>query len=146
MKISVLMEYDADIAEQMGKLLMDLSSHYEGEPVAREVIEDIIESPWHDIIVMMDEDKMVAMASVSVIMGSLINKNLYLEDFVVSSEYQHQGLGTQMFEAIMAWGKRKGCRRLEFTSSGKGKKAGAVKFYQKMGAEIRDTNSFRIEL
>lgn len=146
MKISVLMEYDADIAEQMGKLLMDLSSHYEGEPVAREVIEDIIESPWHDIIVMMDEDKLVAMASVSVIMGSLINKNLYLEDFVVSSEYQHQGLGTQMFEAIMAWGKRKGCRRLEFTSSGKGKKAGAVKFYQKMGAEIRDTNSFRIEL
>lgn len=146
MKISALMEYDADIAEQMGKLLMDLSSHYEGEPVAREVIEDIIESPWHDIIVMMDEDKLVAMASVSVIMGSLINKNLYLEDFVVSSEYQHQGLGTQMFEAIMAWGKRKGCRRLEFTSSGKGKKAGAVKFYQKMGAEIRDTNSFRIEL
>lgn len=146
MKISVLMEYDADIAEQMGKLLMDLSSHYEGESVAREVIEDIIESPWHDIIVMMDEDKLVAMASVSVIMGSLINKNLYLEDFVVSSEYQHQGLGTQMFEAIMAWGKRKGCRRLEFTSSGKGKKAGAVKFYQKMGAEIRDTNSFRIEL
>jgi GNAT superfamily N-acetyltransferase len=146
MKISVLMEYDADIAEQMGTLLKDLSSHYEGEPVRREVIEDIIESPWHDIIVMMDGEKLVAMASVSVIMGALIDKNLYLEDFVVSHEYQHQGIGTKMFEAIMAWGQRKGCHRLEFTSSGKGKKAGAVKFYQKMGAEIRDTNSFRIEL
>ena len=36
MNISVLMDYDTDIAEQMGTLLKDLSSHYEGEPVRRE--------------------------------------------------------------------------------------------------------------
>ena len=45
--VSPLMEYDADLAEQMGVLLKDLSSHYEGEAVPREVIEDIIESPWY---------------------------------------------------------------------------------------------------
>ena len=79
--VSPLMEYDADIAEKMGILLKDLSSHYEGEAVPREVIEDIIESPWHDILVATNEEgDLVGMASVSVVMGALVNKNLYLED------------------------------------------------------------------
>lgn len=145
--VNPLMEYDTEIAEEMGILLKDLSSHYDGQAVPREVIEDIIESPWHDILLATNEEgTLVGMASVSVIMGALVNKNLYLEDFVVSHEYQHQGIGSKVWDAILAYGRQKGCRRLEFTSSGKGKKAGAVAFYQKHGAEIRDTNSFRIEL
>ena len=54
--VNPLMEYDADIAEKMGVLLKDLSSHYEGEAVPRETIEDIIESPWHDILVATNEE------------------------------------------------------------------------------------------
>ena len=57
-----------------------------------------------------------------------------------------KGIGSQIWEEILNWGRKKGCKRLEFTSSGKGKKAHAVEFYKKKGAEIRDTNSFRIEL
>ncbi len=145
--VSPLMEYDAELAESMGVLLKDLSSHYDGEGVPCEVIEDIIESPWHDILVAVnDEGRLVGMASVSVIMGTLVNKNLYLEDFVVSHEFQHQGIGSKIWDAILDYGRQKACRRLEFTSSGKGKMAGAVAFYQKHCAEIRDTNSFRIEL
>ena len=144
--IGIMTEYDPGIAEEMGRLLCDLSSSYDGEPVARELLEEIIDSPLHDIIVAFDDEKLVGMASVSVIMGALVNKNLYLEDFVVSHEFQHQGIGSKIWDAILEYGRQKGCRRLEFTSSGKGKKAGAVAFYQKHGAEIRDTNSFRVEL
>jgi len=144
--IGVMTEYDPEIAEEMGRLLCDLSSHYDGEPVAREVIEEIIDSPLHDIIVAFDDEKLVGMASVSAVCGALIGKNEYLEDFVVSKDCQGKGIGSQIWEEILNWGRKKGCKRLEFTSSGKGKKAHAVEFYKKKGAEIRDTNCFRIEL
>lgn len=145
-EIGPMTEYDPAVAESMGRLLMDLSSHYDGEAVTRERLEEIIESPWHDILLAFDDEKLVGIASVSVIMGALIGRNEYLEDFVVSAECQGKGIGTQMWQKIVEWGRAKGCKRLEFTSSGKGKKIGAVKFYQKNGAEIRDTNSFRFEL
>jgi len=144
--VGALTEYDPDIAEAMGQLLCDLSSHYDGEPVARETIEEIIDSPLHDILVAFDGDKLVGMASVSVVAGAMIGKNEYLEDFVVSKDCQGKGVGSLIWEAILDWGRRKGCKRLEFTSSGKGKKIHAVEFYQHKGAEIRDTNSFRVEL
>ena len=66
--IGEMTEYDPEIAEEMGRLLCDLSSSYNGEPVAREIIEEIIDSPLHDIIVAFDDEKLVGMASVSVIL------------------------------------------------------------------------------
>ena len=145
-QIGTMTEYDANIAEDMGKILTGLSSKYDGSQIEREWIEDIIESANHDVLLATIDDKLVGVATVSIVMGPLIKKNVYLEDFVVDQSYQGRGIGTQLFEAVQEWGRKKGCRRLEFTSSGKGKKACAVAFYQKRGAEKRDTNVFRIEL
>ena len=144
--IGPMAEYDGEIAAQMGQLLTNLSSSYDGAPVERERLEDIMESPWHDILLAFDGKELVGMASVSVIMGSKIGRNEYLEDFVVAAGHEGQGIGTQIWNKILEWGRNKGCARLEFTSSGKGKKQGAVEFYKRRGAEIRDTNSFRVEL
>lgn len=145
-EIGTMTEYDATVAEAMGKLLLDLSEDYTGEPIPREWIEEVIESPWHDVLLAMDDGVVVGMASVSVVMGPLISYNAHLEDFVVSGVCQGKGIGSKLWEEILAWGRRKGCRKLEFTSSGKGKKQGAVEFYKSKGAEIRDTNAFSIEL
>ncbi|MBR3164282.1 GNAT family N-acetyltransferase [Candidatus Saccharibacteria bacterium] len=145
-EIGVVGEYDAEVAEAMGELLCALSSSYNGEAVARERIEEIIESPWHDIMVAFDGEELVGMASLSVIMGTKIGRNLYLEDLVVKAGKQGQGIGSLLWEKILEWGRKKGCKRLEFTSSGKGKKQGAVDFYLAKGAEIRETNCFRVEL
>ena len=145
-EVGVMTEYDGDVAEQMGKLLLDLSKSWSGDAVEREKIEEIIESPWHDQILAFDGDRLVGMATVSVVMGAKIGKNEYLEDFVVSASCQGKGIGSLIWEYILDWGRKKGCKRLEFTSSGKDKKSGAIAFYRKKGAEIRDTNFFRIEL
>ncbi len=145
-EIGPMAEYDGDVAEALGRLLMDLDKDYSGEPVSRDVLEDIIESPWHDILLAFDNGDLVGTASVSVVMGSLVEKNEYLEDFVVSAECQGKGIGSQMWEAILEWGHKKGCKRLEFTSSGKDKKKGAVEFYLSKGAATRETNVFRIDL
>lgn len=146
-EIGPMTEYDAELAEKMGKLLTQLSTKWSGEPLDREWIEAIIESPYHDQLLAFDEnDNLVGMATMSVVMGAKIGQNAYLEDCVVDSECRGQGIGTKMWHAIVAWAKEKDCNRLEFTASGNEKKAGAANFYKKMGAGIYDTNFFRVEL
>lgn len=145
-EVGTMTEYDADVAAAMGKLLAVLSAKYNGEAVSRELLEEIIESPWHDVLLAFDGDELVGMASMSVLMGTLVQRVAYLEDFVVAKNKQGQGIGTTIWQEIIVWSKKKGCKRLEFTSSGKAEKAGAVEFYKKLGAEVRDTNCFRYEL
>lgn len=146
-EIGTMSEYDTEVAEQMGTLLTQLSTKWDGSPVSREWIEDIIESPWHDQLLAFDEHgKLVGMATMSVVLGAKIGQNAYLEDFVVDSECRGQGVGTSMWDEIVSWSKNKGCNRLEFTASGDNKKAGAVHFYLHRGVSIYDTNFFRLEL
>lgn len=145
-EVGVAEEYDAEVAGAMGRLLQDLSATANGEAPTREIIEEIIESPWHDLLLAFDENELVAMASVSIVMGAKVQRVEYLEELVVRSDRQRQGIGTKMWEAIVAWGRKKGCRRLEFTSSDSGKKQGAATFYERCGAKRRETNNFRFEL
>ncbi len=145
-RVEKLQKYDEGLAVAMGRLLMDLSSKWDGSPVSQAWIEDIIASKHHDQLLAFDGDELVGMATVTLVLGAKIDKNAYLEDFVVSSGRQGQGIGRILWQEIVAWGKEKGAKRLEFTSSGQDKKSGAVAFYLKMGAEIRDTNAFRLEL
>ena len=101
-QIGVMTEYDANVAEDMGKILTELSSRYDGSPIEREWIEDIIESANHDVLLATIDDKLVGVATVSIVMGPLIKKNVYLEDFVVDSSYQGRGIGTQAWAALNA--------------------------------------------
>ncbi|MCL1839886.1 GNAT family N-acetyltransferase [Candidatus Saccharibacteria bacterium] len=145
--IEKLTEYNEGLAAEMGTLLLQLSTSWDGSPVSREWVEHVIESPWHDELLAFDENgKLVGMASMSVVMGAKIIRNAYLEDFVVDAGCRGQGVGTKMWNAVLDWGREKKCKRLEFTASGNEKKAGAAQFYAKMGAGIYDTNFFRVEL
>ena len=138
--------YDEGLAAEMGKLLVDLSPKNSGEPVSREWIEMIVKSPLHDQLMVFDGDELIGMATMTMVLGVHMKSNAYLEDCVVSRTRQGQGIGGILWEAIVEWGREKGARRLEFTTTGGDKKTGAVGFYLKMGAEIRETNFFRYEL
>jgi ribosomal protein S18 acetylase RimI-like enzyme len=144
--ISALTEYDGDIAATMGVLRRQLSTKYDGSPIPRDLIEEIIESPYHDILLAIDDnDKIVGMVVVSVVMMTT-RRNVYMEDLVIDKECRGRGVGGQLLDAVKEWGKAHGCRRLEFTSSSREKKEGAKGFYESHGAEVRETNAFRAEL
>ena len=159
-EVKRLTKYDEKIAAEMGKLAVSLSSKDPGTPIDKKWMEDIIASPWHDQLLAFDDDKLVGMATMSIVMGSHIGRyksdgdvvredigrNAYLEDLVVSKECQGKGVGGVLWDAIVAWGREKKARRLEFSSSGQEKKGSAVGFYLHKGAKIRETNFFRIEL
>ena len=144
--ISALTEYDGDIAATMGVFRRQLSTKYDGSPIPRDLIEEIIESPYHDILLAIDDnDKIVGMVVVSIVMMTT-RRNVYMEDLVVDEACRGKGVGGQMLEAVKDWGRRKGCQRLEFTSTSRENKENAIKFYESHGIMLRDTGQYRAEL
>ena len=143
MKVERLEAYSVETAERMRELVRQLSrSGKDKGEIAEEWFQEIIESPWHDVLVAKDDKgRIVGMANVSVVMGAGIGKNAYLEDFVTDAEARGKGVGSMLWEAILAWAEEKGCRNLEFTC-GNGRE-NAQEFYRRHGAEIYETNFFR---
>lgn len=139
-------EYSPELAQRVRELLIQLSrSGKDKGEVPEEWFVDIINSPWHDLLVALDDDgRVIGMASLSVSMGPGISKNAYLEDFVVDAEARTGGVGSALWNEMLAWGREKGCKRMEFTC-GNGREI-AQAFYKKHGAEVYDTNFFRVEL
>lgn len=146
MIIEVLTKYSEEDATRIRELLIQLSrSGKDRGEIPREWFEDLIASPSHDMLIARDENgKILGIATLSIIMGPIVRKNAYLEDFVTDKDYRGQGVGTKLWEAMLTWAKEKGCKELNFTS-GKGREE-AWQFYQHKGAEIYDTNFFRLEL
>lgn len=146
MNIKILTEYSEDTANRIRELLIQLSrSGKDRGEIPKEWFNDLITSPYHDMLVAYDDnDKIIGIATLSIIMGPIVRKVAYLEDFVTDASLRGQGIGTNLWNAMLDWAKEKGCTELCFTS-GHGREA-AQAFYLKRGAEIYDTNYFRYPL
>ncbi|MBQ2643304.1 GNAT family N-acetyltransferase [Candidatus Saccharibacteria bacterium] len=145
MKIAKLEKYTPKVANQIRKLLIQLSRNGKdrGE-IPREWFEELISSPYHDMLIATEEDKIIGIATLSVHMGPIIRKNAYLEDFVTDQTVRGKGTGSALWQAILEWAAEKGCKNLEFTC-GNGREI-AQQFYKNHGATVYDTNFFRKEI
>lgn len=143
MKIETLTSYDEKTANRVRELLIQLSrSGKDRGEIPEQWFNDLISSPSHDMLVAYDDDRnIVGIATLSIIMGPIVRKVAYLEDFVTDSSLRGKGIGSALWDEMLVWAKEKGCTELCFTS-GHGREA-AQAFYQKRGAEIYDTNYFR---
>lgn len=143
MIIKTLTEYTPETATRIRELLIQLSrSGKDRGEIPKEWFDEIINSPSHDMLLAIDDDnKIQGIATLSIIMGPIVRKVAYLEDFVTDSAVRGQGVGGQLWEAMLAWAKAKDCTELNFTS-GHGRET-AQEFYKNRGAEIYDTNFFR---
>lgn len=143
MRIERLTEYTPEIANNVRQLLIQLSrSKKDRGEIPREWFEEIISSPYHDMLLAIDDNnRIVGIATLSIIMGPIVRKNAYLEDFVTDESVRGQGVGGKLWDAMLDWAAEKGCKELNFTS-GKGREE-AWRFYQNKGSEIYDTNFFK---
>ena len=140
-----LTEYTPEMAERVRELLIQLSrSGKDKGEIPESWFDDVISSPFHDLLLAEEDGKILGIACVSVTMGAGIRKNAYLEDFVTDSTVRGKGVGLALWNAMVEWGREKGCKNLEFTC-GQGREA-SQQFYKHRGAEIYDTNFFRFEL
>ena len=145
MIVKKLDHYTPEITARVRELLIQLSrSGKDKGEIPEEWFNDIIASPWHDLLVAEEDGKILGIASVSVTMGPGIRKNAYLEDFVTDAEVRGKGVGTAIWNAYEAWAKEKGCKNLEFTC-GHGREK-SQEFYKNHGASVYDTNFFRKEV
>lgn len=143
MIVKTLTEYTPEMAARVRELLIQLSrSGRDRGEIPREWFEELIASPSHDMLMAVDESgKIVGIATLSIIMGPIVRKNAYLEDFVTDAECRGRGVGSMLWDAMLEWALAHGCTELNFTS-GKGREE-AWKFYEARGAEIYETNFFK---
>ena len=144
MTITTLTTYTPETAEQIRQLLIQLSrSGKDHGEIPREWFDDIINSNFHDMLIAYDDEtnKIVGVATLSVVMGPSFRKNAYLEDFVTDSSVRGKGIGSALWSAMLDWAAEKGCKNLEFTC-GAGREA-SQQFYKNHGATVYDTNFFR---
>ncbi len=142
MIIKKLETYTPEIATRARELLIELSrSKKDKGEIPRAWFEDVINSPYHDLLIAEEDGKILGIATLSIIMGPGIRKNAYLEDFVTDSTVRGKGVGSALWHAMLEWAAEKGCKDLEFTC-GHGRES-AQEFYKHHGAEIYDTNFFR---
>ena len=146
MKIELLTKYDKKTADRIRELLIQLSrSGKDRGEIPEEWFNDLINSDSHDMLLAINNDnKIIGIATLSIIMGPIVRRIAYLEDFVTDQTVRGQGVGTALWDAMLKWAKEKHCTELNFTS-GHGREA-AQEFYKRKGAEIYDTNFFRKSL
>lgn len=143
MQITRLTNYSPETATRIRELLIQLSrSGKDRGEIPEAWFQDLIASPSHDMLLAIDDNgKIQGIATLSIIMGPIVRKIAYLEDFVTDSSMRGQGVGTLLWDAMLDWAREKGCTELNFTS-GIGREA-AWKFYQNKGATIYETNFFK---
>ena len=143
MKIKLLTEYTPETANRIRELLIQLSrSGKDRGEIPKAWFDDLIASPSHDMLIAYDDnDQIIGIATLSIIMGPIVRKAAYLEDFVTDTTVRGQGVGSALWQAMLDWAKDKGCTELCFTS-GHGREA-AQAFFLHKGATIYDTNYFR---
>lgn len=142
MEIKRLSEYTPEVAEHMRELLKQLSrSGQDKGEIPESWFREVINSEWHDVLMAVDDGKVIGIACLSVVMGAGIGKNAYLEDFVTDATVRGKGVGSALWAEMQKWATEKGCKNLEFTC-GAGREV-AQDFYKKHGAKIYETNFFR---
>lgn len=146
MIIQQLNSYDETTATRIRELLIQLSrSGRDRGEIPREWFEALISSPYHDMLLALDDDnRIIGIATLSIIMGPIVRRVAYLEDFVTDQDVRGQGVGSALWDAMLDWARTKHCTELCFTS-GQGREA-AQQFYLNKGAEIYDTNYFRLPI
>jgi len=146
MKIELLTKYDAKTANRVRELLIQLSrSGKDRGEIPKEWFDALIASDSHDMLLAIDDSGTVqGIATLSIIMGPIVRRVAYLEDFVTDASVRGQGVGSKLWDAMLDWARDKHCTELCFTS-GHGREA-AQAFYFHKGAKIYDTNYFRLPL
>lgn len=146
MKITLLTKYNQETANRIRQLLIQLSrSGKDRGEIPEAWFEELISSDYHDMLLAIDDaGQIIGIATLSIIMGPIVRRVAYLEDFVTDQSIRGQGVGSKLWDAILDWARSKHCTELNFTS-GHGREA-AQAFYQHKGAEIYDTNFFRLTI
>lgn len=125
-----------DMAEIHG-LVRELAIYEKAEPEFVATLEEYeadFEAGVFEAQVAEVEGKVVGMILYYLTYSTWKGKMLYLEDFVVLTEYRRYGIGQLLFDALQGVAKKKGCKLIKWQVLDWNEPA--IKFYKKNGAII----------
>ncbi|MCL2173891.1 GNAT family N-acetyltransferase [Candidatus Saccharibacteria bacterium] len=145
-KIERLTKLSASDTDNINRILPNLTENYDGRKIDKNVLKKVISSPLHEQFVARDDEtgQIVGMATLSEVISIYHGSIAYLEDIFVDATVGQRGIGSLIWDEMLNWCRERGIERMEFTC--RPERAAATKFYLKHGCEIRDTNSFRLEI
>lgn len=142
-QIERLLEYSAEDAAGIGRLMPFLSDKFSDQPIDEQLLRSIVESPNYEQLVARLEGRIVGAATLSIIKGAGAGNKGWLEDFVTDEEIRGQGVGDKVWAEMMTW-----CREnkinLGFTS--RPSRTEAHTFYKKRGAKEKPTTVFHVDV
>jgi len=69
---------------------------------------------FYKAIVAEDDGKVIGMALYVYVYSTWKGRMIYLEDFVLDTEYRRKGIGTRLWEELKERGREKGCKLLKW--------------------------------
>lgn len=141
--VECLSRTTAQDTKAIQRLLAQLSNHLKNQVVPEDFVTEITASPYHDILVARDitTHEIIGCATLTITFGVGAGRRAWLDDFVIDSQHQGNGIGGLLWNEMLAWARQHNATALQFTSSDKHKAAHG--FYIRQGAVIRDTNFFK---
>jgi ribosomal protein S18 acetylase RimI-like enzyme len=138
LKIEVAKHSSPTLLRAVTSLLPQLTSS--GRTMTAAELNTMIASPHSTLFVAKDEDRIVGMISLAVVQMPTGLRS-YLEDLVIDSSYRQRGAATALLQAAIGLARSSGARTLDMTS--RPSRAGAIRLYERVGFQRRDTNAFR---
>ena len=113
-------------------------------PPSAEQIGEIVQSPSTDQFVAYDDDGTIVGVSTLAVFRIPTALRAWIEDVIVDSSVNGQGIGTALTQAMLDRARKLGCKTVDLTSRPSREAANHV--YRKLGFELRDTNVYRYML
>jgi ribosomal protein S18 acetylase RimI-like enzyme len=123
--------------------LLESQLHDAERTYPREFLDSILQNDDVFLVAALDGEKIVGMGTVYVIQ-KLDNKAAFIEDVIVSEQYRGQGLGEKIMRALLELAKENGVRTVNLTS--RPSRVAANALYQKLGFQLRETNTYKLKL
>jgi len=147
---------DADLQKDLGLLMKDLSSTYDGRPISSDELQLAINSQDQEQFIAIRGGRVIGAGSISLIPTSFSTGGTleaqpaaWLGSFIVHESYrgkidgENESIASQLWGAMASWSKDHGVASLQLMTEAD--REGAVHFYHKKGAiEVGVANLYNV--
>ena len=139
MKVEIATTLTPAIVEAVEKLVPQLSRS--NPPPTEEELGDVVASPATDLFIALSDDGTIVGMATLAVFRIPTGLRAWIEDVVVDEDATRGGIGTALTEAMLGRAADLGCVTVDLTS--RPSREAANRLYQRMGFELRETNTYR---
>ncbi len=138
-KIQQLTSFSPEIGDSLRLLSQQVGDNY--QELTDADIKEMLASPNHFLFIATSSDGTIAGMILALVYRIPYVRKAYLDDLIVDTHYQGQGIGSALLEHAVSFTKEHGAAYVDFTS--RPERVSGNSLYTKLGFKKRDTNIYR---